>query len=369
MSFKSILIPAGLVAAATFGAGVFALPAVFADAGWALSIGYLVLLSLLIVVSHILFLEVLSREDEKQHLVGLARRLWGQWGYFLALVVVLGGLFLGLVVYLILAGHMVAFFFPSLGWGVSTFLFWILVSALLFFEGKQLVGIELWGTLIKAALVLIVFVIGMSVAGVPIISATPLTIEKFFLPFGPILFALAGWSAVDAIHEFKKKQSGRGMIAGLTLGTFGVAGLYALFVRGIFGSTPMITPDTLSGFSGGLGFEVVLLGVLGLTAIGTVYLTIARETTRTLTDDVHLSRKVAQGTVIIAPLILIIAGLSNLSSALSLTGGVAVSAQYLLIVAIAWRILHLSGWRRVGAWLVMAIFSLAIIYEIYYFVR
>src|SRR5258708_2304029 len=93
---------AGIVAAATVGDGVFALPFVFYNAGWELSLFYLALLAFFVSTAHVVYLKALEAEGEKNRLLGLARKYFGQTGFWIGFLAIVVGLLLTLVAYLIL---------------------------------------------------------------------------------------------------------------------------------------------------------------------------------------------------------------------------------------------------------------------------
>lgn len=92
---KSFVKEAGLAAAATIGAGVFALPYVFLAAGWFTGLFYLLIFSAIVVSAHALYFRVLEKVKERNRLLGLSRGYLGRLGFGVGLFVILGGLDLG----------------------------------------------------------------------------------------------------------------------------------------------------------------------------------------------------------------------------------------------------------------------------------
>ena len=72
--------------------------------------------------------------------------------------------------------------------------------------------------------------------------------------------------------------------------------------------------------------------------------------------------------MLFVPLILIWLGFNNFLETVGLVGGVFLAFQYLLIVLVSRKVLALKGFKRIVSDLVILIFALAIVYEIYYFV-
>src|ERR1039458_8892575 len=88
---------AAIVAAATVGDGVFALPFVFAQAGWLLCIGYIVILGTILVIAHTAYFDTLQKIGERQRLLGLARKYFGEGGFWVGFLAIILGLLLTLV--------------------------------------------------------------------------------------------------------------------------------------------------------------------------------------------------------------------------------------------------------------------------------
>ena len=103
-----------IIAAATVGDGVFALPFVFSQAGWLLCLIYIAILGAIVVAAHTVYFKTLQQEGEKERLLGLARRYLGDGGFWVGFVAIVVGLLLTLVAYLILGSEFIRLGFPGL---------------------------------------------------------------------------------------------------------------------------------------------------------------------------------------------------------------------------------------------------------------
>lgn len=365
-NWKSFFRESGIVVATTIGAGIFALPYVFARAGWLVSTFYLAGLGVVIVTAHVLYWKVLDKVKEKERLLGLARAYLGRFGYFLGLTSVILGLTLVLTAHLILGNQFIGLALPFFYGPIGLFLFWFLSSLPLLLKEKRVLSLEVLG--IMPTVAIIVFIFFSSLPG-GLLRAPVINFQSNFLPFGIILFALAGWPAIEPIYASRKSRGLTGTpVATLALGTVAAALLYLMFVSGIlsFGAGP--APDTVSGLVGWPLWKKSVLGVLGLIALWTSYLPIGLEIKNSLVFDLRRSGTFSLIFVIFAPLILVLAGLNSFLKVLGLAGGVFLSLQYLLIVMLAKKILELSAVKKFFLDLIMAVFILAAVYEIYYFV-
>lgn len=368
---KSFAKEAGLVAATTLGAGIFALPYVFLKAGWLAGLFYLVVLAAVMVLAHILYFRVLQKTGEKNRLLGLARLYLGEFGFIVGLLAILCGLILTLVIYLILAGQFVRLLFPSVPTALAAACFWLAAALPLLLKERRSVGLEVLGIILMAGIIFFIFFSSNPAGALSIVSA--LNLRSLFLPFGAVLFALAGWTAVEPVFDSEKRSKSEFTPAvqpylALAAGTLVAAALYLVFVVGIFGSPGAITPDTISGLFGWPTYKLILLAALGLFAIWTSYLPIGLEIKHSFENDLRLRHASSLGLVIFLPPILLFLGLNNFSRVIGLVGGVFLTLQYLLIILVGKKVLEIRGAKGLFLNLLSFVFILAAVYEVYYFV-
>lgn len=363
---KNMIRAAALMFATTVGAGIFALPYVFASAGWATAGGYLFILAFAVHYAQSLYLRALDVTAKRhERLVGLVAHYYGSAMRTVSLVVVVGGLLLTLVAYLILAGQFLSLLPPAIA-GFGTLLFWLTASLPVLWPLRQLFEAELWGAIVMAALTGGVIVFGY-VNGPS--GTFPMVVpENFFLPFGAILFALAGWPAVGPVRAFARVKgfSAEEAKRALYLGTTGSAFAYALFVAGIFAGAAFISPDTLTGLSWPL-WQTGLLLVLGLFALWTSYAPMGIEIKNSL-RDLGWGRLEAAAAVFFLPLALWLLGLQDFLSVIGLVGGVFLGLEYILIFLVVRKALNLDRKERFMLWVLSPLFVVGALYEIWYFI-
>ena len=359
---------AAILAAATLGDGVFALPFVFIQSGWLLSILYLLALATIVVTAHVVYLKTLEKVDEKERLLGLARKYFGEKGFWVGFVAIVVGLLLTLVVYLILGAQFIKILFPSALPGGPLLVFWMLATLLVFASDRHIVGLELVGVFCTSCIIILIFVTALP--NVTFAGIQAITGKNLFLPFGVILFELAGWTGIEPAYE-TRKRSGRKYDPwrALALGTFAAAALSLMFIAGVLGSSSShITPDTISGLSDWPLWKRDALALLGLCAVSTVFMPIAREIKNSLEKDLRWNKHYSRGLIILAPVACILLGLNNFLVVVGLVGGVFLSTQYLLIISVGRRALRLSGTKKFLLDVVACVFVVAAIYQMYGFI-
>lgn len=338
--FGKFLLGAGLLAGTIIGAGVFILPFVFAQAGVLTGLAYLVFFTWLVFAVHAMYADVVARTEGDHRLVGFSGLYLGIWGRRIALVINFIGLLLALVVYLILGGRFAHLIWP-LPIGSLVFLFWALGTLMIFWKIRRLALGELLATI--SMILLIVLLVSSSFArndfsllldfsrfSLPLVS-----LPNIFLPYGAILFALWGRTAIPPlVRMLKGKISAELLKKTILAGVFISALVYLFFVFGVLNYSVRlpITEDALSGLLMVLPAGLVwLIGLLGLLALFTSYAVIGRNIYQGLTLDVKANKLVAGLGVALIPMLIYLAGFRSLISLVGVVGGIFIAAEGILI--------------------------------------
>lgn len=361
-------VASGMLISTTVGAGIFALPFIFKEAGWGLSLIYFIFLGVLMTVVHSLYFRVLAEVGSGKRVIGLIENYFGSVSSFLAKISVFGGLVLVLLAYLILAGRFFSLIFPNVDLEILVLVFWFFSSLPMVFTLRRFLGFELLGGLLMVGVVLIIF--WNSIGYIGSINLEFLNSNKLFLPFGVVLFSLAGWTAIEPICEIRANRidtKPRQRWLELLMGTFGSVLVYLIFVVAILNTAETVTPDTVSGLSGWSEASLVLLGVFGLFTLWTSYLPIGLEIKNLIKGDLKRSRALAASVVIFLPIIFFFLGLRDFLGVIGLVGGIFLAAQYAFIILTAKRVLNFSRIGKALAFFGALIFLAGAAYEIYYF--
>ncbi len=364
---KNFLKVTAILAAATIGDGIFALPYIFYRSGWFLGLFYLAFLTTVVIVAHVVYLKVLEEVGEKERLLGLAKRYFGKWGFGVGFFTIVVGLLLALVAILILGARFITLLFPAVPMLSALIVFWILTAIPLLLHDRRVVGLELLGIVSTSAI--IVFVFAVAWPHVSFGAAPAMHAADAFLPFGVIVFALAGWTGIEPAYEIRKREGVRGsLVLPVAAGTIFASLLYLLFIMGILGSATTIAPDTLSGLLNWPTWERIVLTVLGFLAVWTIYMPISREIKNSLDRDLGWEPFMTKLLILFTPLIFVLSGFNNFLLVVGFVGGLFLSLQYFLIMAVGHKALVLSAWKKFLMDIVALVFILAAVYEVYYFV-
>lgn len=363
-----------LVAAATIGEGVFALPYVIQMAGWLLTLCYFVALIAAVSVAHIIYLRTLGEVHEKERLLGLAKKYFGGAGFWIGFIAIVVGILLGFVAYLVLGAKFLGVLFPGISPAVALGIFWFLLSCLVWGSEGKIAGLEIAGVALIACAIFFIFFSGrpdLALANMPF--AAP---GNFFLPFGVVLFSLAGWTAVEPVYEFIRRrksstdpaQKRTGMFGAFVVGAALAALLYWLFALGVIGDAAHVAADTLSGIAGWPVWRKDILAIIGLASVCVVSMPLAREMRGAMEKDLKWNSFVSRAIIICLPLAVVLSGFTDFSAIVGLAGGVFISTQYLLILSVGRRALVLSSREKLLLDVLSIIFIAAAVYEVASFV-
>jgi amino acid permease len=347
-----------ILIATTIGAGIFSLPYIFYNAGWLINLIYFLFLGFFLVFIHYLYSLTLLKTQGRGGLLELIKENLNLKLYPFAFILIILGLILTLLIYLILGGKFLNIIFPSLNFNLTVLIFWLISSVSLIF-GKFFNRFETLGAFFIIFIILFVF---FSNGNLNNLNIPAINLNQVFLPFGPLLFALAGWTAIFPMlkqNNFQKIHFKK-----FILGTAIIIVLYLLFILGIINASPIITEDALSGLNWPY-FKLVILALLGLFAIWTSYLPIGLEIKNSL--SLFFSSLTNNIIIIFSPIILFYFGLQSFLKTINLAGGVFLALQYLFILILENKVLNLNLINKLFIKILKIIFLLACFYEIYFY--
>jgi amino acid permease len=316
------------------GVGVFGVPFSFAKAGFGVGFLFLLLTGFLTLVVNMMFGEVVLRTKERHQTVGYAGLYLGPvWKRVMFFAVVLG-IYAAMLAYTIISGDFLAnmlspFFYLSNT--AYSYFFAIIISLLLLMGLKRISVVEFMLTIFFIFIVLLVF--GFGVNKVDLNNLKTFNPEFWFLPYGVLLFAFAGMTAVPIQreilrgeeHKLKKSVLWAVLMAGI---------LYFIFAFTVVGVSGDVTsPDAITGLFDFLGGKIVILGSLfGVLAVGMSFLMLGSALDEVFRWDYGLKKGWSWLLTVLPPFLLFFIGLRRFIDVISLAGSLAIGLILLILI-------------------------------------
>ena len=326
-----------------FGAGIFGLPYAFAEAGLSWGLLFFILALFIVLISHILYGEIVFFLKGRHRFTGYVEILLGKkfknWGLILTAFSYYGSL----LIYGLLGGIFLKNVFDGVGVDILTYVFLILAGLLTLFGLKIFAKVNLYLTI-----PLVVFVIYLFFLALPFVNINHFFSEgrhsvpaAWFLPFGVWLFALGGYSSLPEVRDLFRKV-GFSHFKKVIKWSFGVIIFsYFLFIFSIWGvSGEFTSEDALSGILS-LGRGVLILGsLIGILAVLTSYLALAEDMRYVFSFDYKV-RPVYSWLLTVAPPVFLFAmGVQNFTRSISFIGtvGLGIFALFVVLMSKALRV-------------------------------
>ena len=216
------------LAGTMIGAGILGLPYVFSKSGFLIGLGWLLFLGGILIFVQLCLGEVILRTKGKHQLAGLAEKYLGKWGKNLMFFAMVFGIYSALLAYLIGEGQSFSRLLTggldyALYFGIG---FWVIMTLLLKEGIRGLKKIETWGVLVIIFIILLM--LGWYFPQIEMSNVSYTDFSFVFLPFGIVLFALLGFSALPEL-EIEIKGGEKNMKKAIIIGSLISIVLYAIF--------------------------------------------------------------------------------------------------------------------------------------------
>jgi len=318
------------------GAGIFALPFVFQQSNFNFSLIFLVILTMVTGFLNFFYLEIVLNTVGDHQLSGYAKIYLGKNFRHLA---ALNLLLLGLgatVAYIKLFSNFLVILIPQLPLFMASLIFigLLIISHILRFDFVRR---------LENIIPIIILLIPLLLFSAALQSPDPVPVihPPNFSFFGPLIFALAGFTIIPEIEEVfrgrpKKYQST--MLASF-LGLFLIFLVYLVFSFSVVRiSGPYLSIDSITGIFRiypWLGRILALFGMLITYQASLNFLLVIREL---FYRDFHISKSIAQSLPMLVPLFGLILFTVPFIQIISLTGAITVYVSALIICAIRLKI-------------------------------
>ncbi len=347
--FKAVLQVLGgilMLAGMIIGAGMFAIPFLFLQAGFLLGAIELVFLAACVVILHLSYADIVIRTDELHRLPGYANIYLGPWARIISLGSMVASSVGTLLVYLLLGSRFlhealrignVPSFVPEQGSDLLLVLILAGIGAFITYfpiRGEALVN----GVLTAILLLFISFLFYLLYPMVNLVNARGLAVENAALPYGVLLFALWGGIVIPDIATFLGKNPLRTRIA-VFVGTLIPAIVYFLFSFVIIGvSGARTSQEALSGLFGIVPDKTLLIGiVIGLLAVFTSFIAVGKTLQLMLELDLGVPRVVSWLAGSSVPVFLYFLGFTDFIVIIAIIGATAIGIDAALILLVFYR--------------------------------
>lgn len=338
--YRSIILPASILAATIIGAGTFVIPFIFVQSGIITGLFYLAIFGVAFTLIYLMYADTILRTKEDHRFSGYAEFYLGKlvkWPTILSTIV--GMLFI-LTIYLILSASFVNLIWPTAPDIYKVAAFWLIASLAILLKINRLAVSEFLTVIGIIAIVLIAFIYGLKdfekIFSVPLVTADW---RQFFLPYGAILFSLAGKTAIPTILGYFRKNNQQiiNIKPVIVLGVLLPIIIYFVFSITVINLSNAVSVDTVSGLADHLpSWLMFFFGILGFIAIWSTYIVIGRDIEKSLIHDIKLPNFLAAAVVFFSPLVMYSFGFQNFLELIKTTGGVFAGIEALLIILI-WR--------------------------------
>ncbi len=319
----------------TIGAGIMGIPYVVMKAGIIAGLIDLLVLSFVVLMINLYVGEVCLRTKKTHQLAGFAEHYLGKKGKFTMAIISLLGIVGALVAYIIGMGQVTEVIFGGNAF-TNSLIFFVVGATLIYFDLKAIEKAELY---LNVFVVLILFIIigvcFFNFDSLNIVSKE-INVANLFVPYGVILFAMVGASAIPAMEkemEFEKEKMKKAII----IGTFIPFIVYILFMIAVMGVTGLLTTEIATiGLGEKIGQSMILLGnLLPFFTMSTSFFILGLALKWMFHYDFKIKNFWAWILTCSIPLALFLAGANSFIGVIGITGAVAGGLEGIMIMLIA----------------------------------
>ena len=315
------------------GVGVFGIPFAFSKAGFWPGFLFLLFIGFITILLNLMYGEVILRTHEEHQITGYTEKYLGPWFKRAIFFSVALGLYSALLAYIVIVGDFLNNIFSSVFYASPasySLVFFFILSALILLGIKRISWVEL---LLVGLFTLVIFVIlGVGINKIDLSNFIGIQPEFWFLPYGVLLFAFAGFSAIPIQRQILNGQENN-LKKSILLAVLLTGTLYLIFAFTVLGiSGDVTTPDAISGLYEFLGGKIIFLGSLfGILAVSTSFLMLGSAFLDMFHLDYNVPRRWAWLLVVVPPLVLFLGGLRTFIDIISLAGSVAIGLEGIVL--------------------------------------
>lgn len=364
----------GMMIGSVIGVGIFGVPFAFSQSGYVIGLVELLLLAILVTILQFMLAELSIQTEGNHRLVGLVGKYLGQKAKWFAMIAVAGGVWGGILAYMIVGGKFLQLLLQPIVPGQS-FVFTyaiVIVAGYLIFRGLKFASrLE-----VGVVLTLIFLFIAIILQCIPLVhfqNLSSINWSKAFLPYGVTLFALTSIGIVPEIREVLGKKARSQLGTSIIFGMMVVVILYTLFsfaVVGVTGAktTQMALDGLIPLFGESFRFVTLLLGTITITSI---FMLLGIGLMNTFRFDFGCSKIKAWFLVMVVPVVLFVSGVREFISVIGFMGvlfgggiGIFIVRTYMKMITHPFCVeKHCLNFPKILSWLVLFVFIFGLIFE------
>ena len=319
----------------TIGAGIMGIPYVVAKAGILAGIIDVVLLGAVILMINLYTGEIALRTGKTHQLAGFAELYIGKKGKTIMALTAFISIVGALVAYTIGMGEVLQAVFGGSAF-VNSLLFFAIGATLVYFDLKIVKRAELYLNVFVLLTVGVIIAICFFNFDMANLASKPLSIASLFIPYGVILFAFVGASAIPEM-EVEIKQNKKMLKRAIIIGTLIPFIVYLLFMIAVVGVTGINTTEIATiGLGQKIGEFMVILGnLLPIFTMSTSFFILGLALKWMFHYDYKMPNFLAWAITCLVPLSLFIAGARSFIAVIGITGAIAGGIEGIMLVLIA----------------------------------
>lgn len=306
----------------TIGAGVLAVPYAVSKAGFWTGILDLLIIGIAMLILNLCIGEVTLRTKGNHQLTGYAEKYLGRTGKHLMGASMIFGIYGAIIAYTIGGGQSLAQILGGEAWWWSAVFY--TVGAIIIYKGlKALEESEFIMEIIKLFIFIIIVALIFLSGRIDAQNLQTFDALKIFAPYGVIVFAYLGTTAIPEMREEMKghwKEFKKAIIIGSAIPII-VYLLFALAVVGIAGQkTAEIATLTIGQMLGTTG--LILANIFAVLAMFTSFIALGYGLKEMYNYDYKINIKTSWAITCAVPIIILFLGVESFANTLEITGAI-----------------------------------------------
>ena len=240
------------------GSGFLGIPYVVMKSGFSLGLLNILIIAIIIAVAMLYLGEITLRTKRIHQLPGYAEKYLGRKGKKIMFLAVSLGVYSALIAYLIAEGESISYLlFGTIQYSIYMSLFFWFVISLISYSGiRALKKGEPLGMMLMFAMVISISIILIN--KIKLDNLSYINLQEIMTPFGVILFAFLGFTAIPELRRILNNESGlmkRSILSACLVSSV----IYVLFTFFVLGYKGLDTPEIATI---ALGAPFIILGVI-----------------------------------------------------------------------------------------------------------